>query len=110
MMKSHYYHLFIRASNNSFDGGSLRNSNLSPGDVDPDNYRLGILMALVTGACIVGGLRAVIITGVVQSVLMLIGGLIVAFIVSVAELEVGRAEKWMQQFQRTKKKCTFTTE
>ena len=67
----------------TFDGGSLRNSNLSPGDVDPDNYRLGILiMALVTGAyVIVGGLRAVIITDVVQSVLMLIGGLIVAFIV-----------------------------
>ena len=67
----------------TFDGGSLRNSKLSPGDVDPDNYRLGILiMALVTGAyVIVGGLRAVIITDVVQSVLMLIGGLIVAFIV-----------------------------
>ena len=60
----------------TFDGGSLRNSKLSPGDVDPDNYRLGILiMALVTGAyVIVGGLRAVIITDVVQSVLMLIGG------------------------------------
>ena len=43
----------------TFDGGSLRNSNLSPGDVDPDNYRLGILiMALVTGAyVIVGGLQ-----------------------------------------------------
>ena len=39
-------------------------------------------MALVTGAhVILGGLRAVIVTGVVQSVLMLVGGLIVAFVV-----------------------------
>ena len=39
-------------------------------------------MALVTGAYVIlGGLRAVIITDVVQSVLMLIGGLIVAFVV-----------------------------
>ena len=38
-------------------------------------------MALVTGAYVIVGGLAVIITDVVQSVLMLIGGLIVAFIV-----------------------------
>ena len=64
-------------------GGNERNEMISPGDVDPTHYQIGILvMALVTGAYVIlGGLRAVIITDVIQSVLMLIGGLIVAFIV-----------------------------
>lgn len=64
-------------------GGNEKNPEISPGDVDPRHYQIGILvMALVTGAYVIlGGLRAVIITDVVQSVLMLIGGLIVAFVV-----------------------------
>ena len=63
--------------------GGNENPEISPGDVDPKHYQIGILiMALVTGAYVIlGGLRAVIITDVVQSVLMLIGGLIVAFVV-----------------------------
>lgn len=67
----------------TFSGGNANNPNLSPGDIDPKYYQLGILiMALVTGAyVIVGGLRAVIVTDVIQSVLMLVGGLTVAFIV-----------------------------
>ena len=65
----------------SFSGGNLENPDISPGDVDPFNYRLGILiMALVTGAyVIIGGLKAVIITDVIQSVLLLLAGLLVAF-------------------------------
>ena len=64
-------------------GGNERNEKISPGDVDPTHYQIGILvMALVTGAYVIlGGLRAVIITDVIQSVLMLVGGLIVAFVV-----------------------------
>ena len=66
-----------------FKGGNERNEKISPGDVDPTHYQIGILvMALVTGAYVIlGGLRAVIITDVIQSVLMLVGGLIVAFVV-----------------------------
>ncbi len=64
-------------------GGNAKNAEISPGDVDPTHYQIGILiMALVTGAYVIlGGLRAVIVTDVIQSVLMLIGGLTVAFIV-----------------------------
>ena len=64
-------------------GGNSNNPDISPGDVDPTYYKLGILiMALVTGAYVIfGGLRAVIVTDVIQSILMLIGGLTVAFIV-----------------------------
>ena len=64
-------------------GGNETNDEISPGDVDPTHYQIGILvMALVTGAYVIlGGLRAVIVTDVVQSVLMLVGGLIVAFVV-----------------------------
>tara|TARA_Y100001934_G_C12363919_1_gene782326 strand:- start:552 stop:2690 length:2139 start_codon:yes stop_codon:yes gene_type:complete len=64
-------------------GGNSKNAEIAPGDVDPTHYQIGILiMALVTGAYVIlGGLRAVIVTDVIQSVLMLVGGLTVAFIV-----------------------------
>jgi len=64
-------------------GGNEENAEIAPGDVDPMHYQLGILiMALVTGAYVIlGGLRAVIVTDVIQSILMLVGGLIVAFII-----------------------------
>ena len=64
-------------------GGNSQNAEIAPGDVDPTHYQIGILiMALVTGAYVIlGGLRAVIVTDVIQSVLMLVGGLTVAFIV-----------------------------
>jgi len=66
-----------------FRGGNAKNPEIAPGDVDPTHYQIGILiMALVTGAYVIlGGLRAVIVTDVIQSVLMLVGGLTVAFIV-----------------------------
>ena len=66
----------------SFSGGNLENPAISPGDVDPFNYKMGILiMALITGAyVIIGGLKAVIITDVIQSVLLLLARLLVAFI------------------------------
>ncbi|MDP6891802.1 MAG: sodium/solute symporter, partial [Verrucomicrobiota bacterium] len=59
-------------------GGSKEG--LSPGDIDSFYYLLGILgMALITGTyTVVGGLRAVIITDVIQSLLMLVGGLLLA--------------------------------
>ena len=65
------------------EGGNSNNPDIAPGDVDPQYYKLGIIiMALVTGAYVIfGGLRAVIVTDVIQSILMLIGGLTVAFIV-----------------------------
>ncbi len=65
-----------------FQGGSSVDVTISPGDVDPTNYVIGIIiMAVVTGTyTIVGGLRAVIITDVIQSVLLLVAGLLVAFI------------------------------
>ena len=58
--------------------------------MDPLSYRLGILiMALVTGAyVIIGGLKAVIITDVIQSVLLLLAGLLVAFI-TFSQPEIG---------------------
>ena len=61
-------------------GGSAK-AGLSPGDIDPLYYILGILgMALITGTyTVIGGLRAVIVTDVIQSVLMLIGGLLLAY-------------------------------
>ena len=57
-----------------FNGGNEGNASISPGDVNPNWYILGILvMALVTGAyTIIGGLKAVIVTDVLQSVLMLV--------------------------------------
>ena len=76
--------------NISFGGGNLENSEISPGDVDPFNYKLGILiMALVTGTYVIlGGLKAVIITDVIQSVLLLLAGLLVAFI-TFSQPEIG---------------------
>ena len=76
--------------NISFAGGNLENSEISPGDVDPFNYKLGILiMALVTGTYVIlGGLKAVIITDVIQSVLLLLAGLLVAFI-TFSQPEIG---------------------
>ena len=74
----------------SFSGGNLENPEISPGDVNPLSYQVGILiMALVTGAyVIVGGLKAVIITDVIQSVLLLLAGLLVAFI-TFSQPEIG---------------------
>jgi SSS family solute:Na+ symporter len=71
-------------------GGAKFNESLSPGDVDPKMYILGILlMALVTGTyTIVGGLKAVIVTDVIQSILMLVAGVGLAFIVF-SQPEVG---------------------
>ncbi len=60
-----------------------------PGPVDPTYYKLGIvLMALVTGTyTIIGGLKAVIVTDVLQSILMLVGAVIVgALVFSQAEI------------------------
>ena len=76
--------------NISFGGGNLENPEISPGDVDPFNYKLGILiMALVTGTYVIlGGLKAVIITDVIQSVLLLLAGLLVAFI-TFSQPEIG---------------------
>ena len=61
-----------------------------PGPVDPTYYRLGIiLMAVVTGTyTIVGGLKAVIVTDVLQSVLMLLGALVVAYL-TFSQPEIG---------------------
>jgi SSS family solute:Na+ symporter len=63
---------------------------LKPGDVNPKYYIIGIiLMALVTGSyTIFGGLKAVIFTDVIQSVLMLVGGLIVAYL-TFSQPEIG---------------------
>lgn len=74
----------------SFKGGSSVNAEISPGDVDPMYYTIGIiLMALVTGTyTIFGGLKAVIVTDVIQSVLLLFAGLLVAFI-TFSQPEVG---------------------
>ena len=60
--------------------GGGRKEGLAPGDIDSFYYFLGILaMALITGTyTVVGGLRAVIITDVIQSLLMLVGGLLLA--------------------------------
>ena len=60
-------------------GGGSKDG-LSPGDIDFFYYVIGILgMALITGTyTVIGGLRAVIITDVIQSVLMLVGGLLLA--------------------------------
>lgn len=71
-------------------GGASFNPKLNPTDVDPQLYIIGILaMAFVTGAyVIVGGLKAVIITDVIQSVLLLLAGLLVAFI-TFSQPEIG---------------------
>ncbi|MEM8956094.1 MAG: sodium/solute symporter, partial [Verrucomicrobiota bacterium] len=53
------------------------------GPIDPGYYKLGIvLMAVVTGTyTIIGGLKAVIITDVLQSILMLLGAVVVGYLV-----------------------------
>jgi SSS family solute:Na+ symporter len=53
------------------------------GPIDPGHYKWGIvLMALVTGTyTIIGGLKAVIVTDVLQSILMLLGALVVGYLV-----------------------------
>jgi SSS family transporter len=71
-------------------GGASFNSELNPTDVDPKWYVIGILvMAFVTGAYVIlGGLKAVIVTDVIQSVLLLLAGLLVAFI-TFSQPEIG---------------------
>ncbi len=71
---------YDKAPTISIAGGSAK-TGLSPGDIDPLYYIIGILgMALITGTyTVIGGLRAVIVTDVIQSVLMLIGGLLLAY-------------------------------
>ena len=71
---------YDKAPTVSIAGGSAK-TGLSPGDIDPLYYIIGILgMALITGTyTVIGGLRAVIVTDVIQSVLMLIGGLLLAY-------------------------------
>ena len=73
-----------------FRGGSSVDATVAPGDVDPQWYVMGIiLMAIVTGTyTIIGGLKAVIVTDVIQSVLLLIAGLLVAY-VTFSQPEVG---------------------
>ncbi|MDP7018578.1 MAG: sodium/solute symporter, partial [Pirellulaceae bacterium] len=73
-----------------FQGGASFDSQLNPGDVDPRWYMVGIiLMAVVTGVyTVIGGLKAVMVTDVIQSVLMLIAGLILAYI-TFSQPEVG---------------------
>ncbi|MDC3335854.1 hypothetical protein OAV71_05040, partial [Opitutales bacterium] len=74
----------------SFIGGNINNPEISPGDVEPFRYKLGILiMAIVTGAYVIfGGLKAVIVTDVIQSVLLLLAGLLVAYI-TFSQPEIG---------------------
>ena len=71
-------------------GGASFNPELNPTDVDPQWYIIGILaMAFVTGAyVIIGGLKAVIVTDVIQSILLLLAGLLVAFI-TFSQPEIG---------------------
>ena len=74
----------------SFIGGNINNPEISPGDVEPFHYKIGILlMAIVTGAYVIfGGLKAVIVTDVIQSVLLLLAGLLVAYI-TFSQPEIG---------------------
>lgn len=61
-----------------------------PGQIDPAMFRWGVLlMAAVTGTyTIVGGLKAVIVTDVVQSILLLLAGIVVALF-AFAQPEIG---------------------
>jgi len=76
--------------NVTLKGGADFHPSLDPGDIDPRWYQAGILlMAVVTGAyVIIGGLKAVIITDVLQSILMLISALIVGILIF-SQPEVG---------------------
>lgn len=71
-------------------GGAGFDAALSPSDVNPSWYKIGIIiMAIVTGTyVIIGGLKAVIVTDVIQSVLMLAAGIIVALFMF-AQPEIG---------------------
>jgi solute:Na+ symporter, SSS family len=74
----------------SLKGGASFNPDLNPTDVNPQWYIVGILaMAFVTGAYVIlGGLKAVIVTDVIQSILLLLAGLLVAFI-TFSQPEIG---------------------
>ena len=76
------FYIGSRAMNTLFQEGA--------GDIVYRNYVIGIvLMAVVAGAyTILGGLKAVIITDVIQSVLLIIGGLVVAFL-TFSQPEIG---------------------
>jgi len=60
------------------------------GDINVNHYRIAILlMAFVVGAyTIIGGLKAVIVTDVIQSVLVLLAGIAVA-VITFSQTEVG---------------------
>jgi len=72
------------------NGGAKFDPALDPSDVDPRWYIFGILlMAAVTGTyTIIGGLKAVITTDVIQSILMLIAAVIVALL-TFGQSEIG---------------------
>ena len=73
----------------SFSGGNLENPEISQAMWILLVTNWNLIMALVTGAyVIVGGLKAVIITDVIQSVLLLLAGLLVAFI-TFSQPEIG---------------------
>ena len=71
-------------------GGAEFNWTLSPGDINPQWYVAGILlMAVVTGTYVIfGGLKAVIITDVLQSILMLASAIFVGLLIFSQE-EIG---------------------
>ncbi|MEK6236715.1 MAG: hypothetical protein N2C14_18560, partial [Planctomycetales bacterium] len=87
-------------------GGASFDSKLNPGDVDPKWYLVGILMmAVVTGTyTIVGGLKAVITTDVIQSVMMLAAGVIVA-VLTFSHPKVGGWEGMRADDARTKQQA-----
>jgi hypothetical protein len=89
---------YDKAPTVSIAGGSAK-TGLSPGDIDPLYYIIGILgMALITGTyTVIGGLRAVIVTDVIQSVLMLIGGLLLAYSCSTKS---AAGAQWWRLIQR----------
>jgi len=74
-------------------GGASFGKHLDPADVNPRWYVVGILlMAVVTGTyTIIGGLKAVIVTDVIQSILMLAAALIVGFL-TFGQSEIGGAQ------------------
>ena len=69
--------------NVTLKGGASFDPTLEPGDIDPRWYKAGILlMALVTGTYVIfGGLKAVIVTDVLQSILMLCAALFVGIVI-----------------------------
>ena len=82
----------------SFVGGNQNNHSIAPGDVGPvslqiRNYHYGNCYGYI---CHRGGLKAVIITDVIQSVLLLLAGLLVAFI-TFSQLEIGGWNSLMER-------------